>query len=230
MKLSTLFAGLLLGLTLLAGAEENINPGINDHYQDPDFEEWFEIFERPGRELFDRRFQIVHALDLKPGMRLADIGAGTGLFSRLMARAVKPGGQVYAVDIAPNFVENLVKLARERGIENLQGVVNTQTDTGLEPASVDLVFLADTYHHFEYPQSMLAAIKKSLRPGGDLVVIDFERIAGFSSGWVMSHVRTGRDEVIAEIEGAGFQLVEQRPELLRGNYFLRFRKPTEPAH
>ncbi len=215
--------------TLGAAAEQSVNPGINDHYQDPDYDEWVAVFERPGRELFDRRFQVVHALGLKPGMRVADIGAGTGLYSRLMARAVRPTGRVMAVDIAPNFVDNLLRVAREQGIHNLEGVVGDQRSTGLKPASLDLAFLCDTYHHFEYPRSMLASIRESLRPGGDLVVIDFERIPGVSSGWVMGHVRGGREMVIEEIEAAGFELLEQRPELLKRNYYLRFRKAHEPA-
>ncbi len=215
--------------SLGAAGEQSVSPGINEHYQDPDYDEWVAVFERPGRELFDRRFQVLHALGLKPGMRVADIGAGTGLYSRLMARAVRPNGRVIAVDIAPNFVDNLLWVARERGIDNLEGVVNDQQGTGLKPESLDLAFLCDTYHHFEYPRSMLASIHASLRPGGDLVVIDFERIAGVSSGGVMSHVRGGREEVIEEIEAAGFELVEQRPELLRRNYYLRFRKSHEQA-
>jgi len=214
---------------LNATAEQSVNPGINDHYQDPDYDEWVTVFERPGRELFDRRFQVVYALGLKPGMRVADIGAGTGLFSRLMARAVRPGGRVIAVDIAPNFVDNLLRVARERGIDNLDGVVNDQKSTGLKPASLDLAFICDTYHHFEFPRAMLASVHQSLRPGGDLVVIDFERIPGVSSPWVLGHVRGGREEVIEEIEAAGFRLVEQRPELLRSNFYLRFRKSPEQA-
>jgi SAM-dependent methyltransferase len=213
---------------LAAAAEENLNPGINEHYRNPDYGDWVEVFERPGRELFDRRFQVVHALRLAPGMRVADIGAGTGLFSRLMARAVRPQGRVVAVDIAPNFVDNLVRVAREQGIANLEGVVNDGRSTGLPPASVDLVFLSDTYHHFEYPRSMLDSIHRSLRSGGELVVIDFERIPGVSSPWVMGHVRGDREQVIEEIEAAGFALTETRPDLLGANYFLRFRRMDEP--
>lgn len=223
------FAAMFLLWVGTASAEQSVNPGINDHYRNPDYDEWVAVFERPGRELFDRRFQVVHALGLEPGMRVADIGAGTGLYSRLMARAVRPAGRVYAVDIAPDFVDNLVRVAEKWGVDNLEGVVNDPMSTGLKPASVDLVFVCDTYHHFEYPRSMLASIHDSLRPGGDLVVVDFERVPGVSSPWVLSHVRGDKEQAIGEIQAAGFRLVEQRPELLSGSYFLRFRKPAEAA-
>jgi len=104
------------------------------------------------------------------------------------------------------------------------GIVNDQHSTLLPPDSVDLIFLADTYHHFEQPADMLRSIRDALRPGGELVVIDFQREPGLSSAWVMRHVRAGRDQVIAEIELAGLRLDREEP-ILRGNFFLRFRKP-----
>jgi predicted methyltransferase len=89
--------------------------------------------------------------------------------------------------------------------------------------STDLVFISDTYHHFEFPHSTLASIHAALRPGGELVVIDFKRIPGVSDPWVLSHVRGGEEEFRQEIEAAGFELVERR-DFMRTQYFLRFRK------
>ena len=218
---------LLIAWSSAAWSEQNVNPGINDYYLDADYGKWVEVFERPGREIFDRRFQIMAAIGVRPGMVVADIGAGTGLFTRLFARAVGPDGQVIAVDISRNFVDNILRSAREQGLENVQGVVNGQRDSGLTPGSADLAFVCDTYHHFEYPRSMLASIHRGLKPGGELVLIDFERIPGVSTPWVLSHVRADREQVIEEIEAAGFELVEERPELLRSNYFMRFRKRPE---
>jgi SAM-dependent methyltransferase len=207
-----------------AQSEQNVNPGINDYYLDADYREWVGVFERPGREIFDRRFQIMAAVGARPGMVVADIGAGTGLFTRLFARAVGSGGRVIAVDISRNFVDNILRSARDQGLENVQGVVNSQHDSGLGPAVADLLFVCDTYHHFEYPRAMLASMHRAMKPGGQLVVIDFERSAGVSTPWVLGHVRADREQVIEEIEAAGFELVEERPKLLRRNYFLRFRK------
>ncbi|MCL6555183.1 MAG: class I SAM-dependent methyltransferase [Burkholderiales bacterium] len=216
-------ARIVLAFLLLTAASAwatGADPAINAPFRDPDFREWVERFEREGREVYDRRHAIVEATGVKPGMAVADVGAGTGLFTLLFARRVNPGS-VYAVDISRPFVEAILRRAREAGLGNIRGVVNTQEDSGLAPASIDLAFVCDTYHHFEAPQAMLASLHRALRPGGSLVIVDFQRIPGTSSRWVLDHVRAGKETVIAEVTAAGFRLVEDRP-LLRDNYFLRF--------
>ena len=140
-----------------------------------------------------------------------------------MAREVGPEGRVYMVDISENFVTNALARARAAGLHNVEGLVNEPRSSGLAPGSVDLVLVCDTYHHFEYPRSMLASLHQALSAGGELVIIDFRRQPGLSSPWIMGHVRAGREQVIAEVEAAGFRLLEA-PELLRLNYFLRFAK------
>ncbi len=196
---------------------------MNAHYLDADVAQWRSIFESSGREVFDRRFQVVAALGLTPGMRVADVGAGTGLYTMLFARAVGADGVVYAVDISPAFIDAIEARARDYHVDNVVPIVNQERSTELPPGSVDLVFLADTYHHFAYPRSMLSSIHTALKPGGVLAIVDFRRQPGFSSPWVMGHVRAGRDEVIKEVQGAGFVYLDE-PLELRTNYFLRFRK------
>ena len=206
--------------------EQSVNPGINRRYEAPVWQHWVNAFENPGRELYAQRQAIVGAVGLRPGMVVADIGAGTGLFTRLFAPRVAPGGKVYAVDISESFVENILRTCREQGLANVAGIVNTPREAGLPADSIDLAFLADTYHHFEYPVSMLASIHRALRNDGRLIIIDFRRQPGRSSPWIMQHVRAGRDSVLREIEAAGFQLVADQP-LLASNYFLAFRKVAE---
>lgn len=219
----------IVGLLILAcsapglAQQDSVRPGVNRHYENPDYRQWVRRFESPGREVFDRREQIVSALGLQPGMVVADIGAGTGLFTRLIAPRIGPEGTVFAVDISPTFVDNVLRTAREQGITNVEGIVNTASDTGLAPGSVDLAFVCDTYHHLEYPQRMLASMHQALRPGGRLVIIDFRKIPGVSSSWVMNHVRADRATVIREVEAAGFRLVGEEG-FLRVNYFLRFER------
>ena len=214
---------LLFCLGLPCVAEQNVNPGINRHYQNPDFAHWVNIFERPGREVYDKREAIVDLLAIQAGMSIADVGAGTGLFTRLFAQRVGEPGKVYAVDTSPNFVDNILHIANQQGLNNITGIVSTQLDTKLPQQSVDLVFVCDTYHHFEYPQTMLASIHKALKENGQLVVIDFIKQPGISSDWVMTHVRADKATMIGEIEHAGFKLVSES-ELLRSNYFLIFKK------
>lgn len=219
--LAFLLALLMLPVAGPAMARDGADPEINRPYRDPDFEQWVERFERPGREVYDRRDAIVAATGVKPGMRVADIGAGTGLFTLLFARAVGPTGQVYAADISPTFVSQVSQRARRENLKNVIGVVNTQTDTQLPADSIHLAFACDTYHHFEQPRAMLASIHRALKPGGTLVVIDFERIDGKSSNWVLGHVRAGKEAVIREIEAAGFHLAADE-KLLNENFYLRF--------
>ncbi|MFY9975826.1 MAG: methyltransferase domain-containing protein [Chromatiaceae bacterium] len=210
--------------TALPGA----SPHINQPFEGARVERWSNIFERPGREVFDQRYPILEATRLEEGMRVADIGAGTGLFATLFARAVGPAGVVYAIDVSPGFVAALSARARAEGLTNLVPIRNSQQGTGLRDASVDLAFVCDTYHHFENPGAMLASIHRALAPGGTLIIIDYERLPGASSPWILGHVRAGRDQVVREVTAAGFRLVEQ-PEILRESYFLRFQRTDGPA-
>jgi ubiquinone/menaquinone biosynthesis C-methylase UbiE len=214
---------ILLGLVPPAWSAEapGARPEINRQYETPDFEQWVGVFERPGREVYDRRHENVQAVGPWRGAAVADIGAGTGLFTRLFARAVGPEGKVYAVDISREFVRNIRRIARTEGLTNVEGIVNTQTDVRLPPNSIDIAFVCDTYHHFEQPKPTLASIQRALRPNGALVIVDFRRVEGQSSAWILEHIRADRRAVIREVEAAGFRFVEEKG-FLRENYFLRF--------
>lgn len=221
---------LLIVLTILASPAAQAeatgaDPSINQPYLQPDYKTWVKRFESPGREVFDQRQAIVQVSGAGPGMRVADLGAGTGLFTMLFARAVGPSGRVHAVDISETFVDKILARARDEGLTNVKAVVSTHTETRLAPGSVHLVFLCDTYHHFEQPAAMLDSIHRALKPGGTLVVVDFEREESKSSAWVLGHVRAGKHTVIREIEAAGFKLLNDEP-LLKENFFLRFEKQT----
>lgn len=217
---------LLVALMLVnsvTAEEQSVRPGINRHFEDPDWQRWVNTFERPGREVYDRRHAIVAASKVYSGMEIADIGAGTGLFTRLFAPAVEPDGTVYAIDISSTFIENILRTCREQGLTNVHGIVNTPTGIGLPANAIDLAFITDTYHHFEYPQQILASIHQALRNTGHVIIIDFRRDPRISSSWVMGHVRGNKAQVIEEMQAAGFRLVDDKP-LMRTNYFLEFVK------
>lgn len=228
------WGGLLLVAALVAASlpaapalETNVAPGINKEYTRTNLnvERWVQNFERESREVYVQRERILETLNLKRGMRVADVGAGSGLFTVLFADAVGPRGKVYAVDIVPAFLRHIEARAREAGLKQIQTVQATERSANLPAQSVELVFICDTYHHFEYPRSTLASIHRALRPRGQLVVIDFHRLPGRSPEWVLNHVRAGQEEFAREIEAAGFQRLPDPPQdFLKENYLMRFIK------
>lgn len=211
-----------------AAAPTSVKPGINESFLDPniDVESFIARFEVESREIFASRDKVLEALELKPGTAIADIGAGTGFYSMAFANAVGPEGTVYAVEIVPKFLEHIRGMTKQLKRTNVVPVLCDEDSVRLPTASVDIIFSSDVYHHFEYPQLTLASIHRALRPGGRMVVIDFERIEGVSREWTLDHVRAGKETVRSEIEQAGFEYVgEKKIEGFSENYFLEFRRP-----
>jgi predicted methyltransferase len=223
-KLLLVFAAALAAFSILPAQEQSVRPGINDRYQHPDLADSLKRFEREGRDIYDRRDAILAACGLKPGISVADIGAGTGLFTRLFAREVGPQGVVHAVDISEAFLAHITNSCATAGITNVLTTVCAPDDARLPAGCADFAFVCDTYHHFEFPAKTMASIHRALRPGARLVLIDFERIEGTSAQWILDHVRAGKDVFRAEIEAAGFEFIEEKQGLLQENYFLVFRK------
>ncbi|MCA9267825.1 MAG: class I SAM-dependent methyltransferase [Planctomycetales bacterium] len=221
------FAVAMAATMSLSAQDQSVKPGVNARFENPNVPEFVERFEREGRDAFDHRIEIVAALKLKAGMVVADVGAGTGLFTRLFSPIVGDDGKIFAVDISDKFVAHIEKLAQEQKQQNIVGVVCEADDVRLAPASVDLVFICDTYHHFEYPQKTMASIRKALKPGGQVVLIDFVRIDGVSSEWTLGHVRAGQEVFCKEIEDAGFKQVDEQKGLLKESYFVRFEKTAD---
>ena len=173
----------------------------------------------------NNRYEIVEALDLRPGDAVADIGAGTGFFSFLMADAVGRNGRVAAVEISPRFLDHLREQKAERGLDHLTVVEGTERSVELATASTDLAFICDVYHHFEHPEASLASLRDAIKPGGSLILIEFHRIPGETNEFIMKHVRAGRDVFQAEVEAAGFRFVEEITiDGLDDNYILRFER------
>lgn len=204
--------------------EESVRPGVNDKYfRDGALPRYTAIFEAERREVVEHRDAIVVAIGLRQGMAVADVGAGTGLFTNAIAEAVGPKGQVFAVDIVPEFLARVDERAKAANLTHVTTVLGEERTTGLPASSVDLVFMCDTYHHLEYPRSYLRSVYESLRPDGVLILIDLERIEGTSPSSTLEHVRAGKETVIAEVTGVGFVL-DNEVDLLTENYYLRFTK------
>jgi FkbM family methyltransferase len=129
--------------------------------------------EREEREKEERIDLLLQALELQPGMVVADIGAGTGYLSRRMARQVAPAGRVLAVDAQPQMVAMLRSAAQREGLDNVVASQAQETDVRLPPASVDLALMVDVYHELAYPREVLASIVQALKPGGRLVIVEY---------------------------------------------------------
>lgn len=200
---------------------------INRDYADrTDVEAWARSFEKEGREAKDHKADIVAAIGLKPGMDVADVGAGTGLFTFDFAKAVGASGSVKAVDVQDYFLAHIEATAEKRGVKNVAIVKATQKSVNLPRASVDVVFFCDAYHHIEYPRTYLRSVYEALRPGGRLVIVDYEAIPGKSKPWIVEHVRATPKQFRAEIEAAGFAFARSH-DILEENFFFEFtRKPA----
>jgi intracellular sulfur oxidation DsrE/DsrF family protein/SAM-dependent methyltransferase len=218
-----------LNLSLLSTSlaqDKSVKPGINDSFRDPNVSEFTERFEIESREVFALRDEIVKRCDIQPGSTVADIGAGTGLFTRLFSKAVGDRGRVIAVDISPNFLEHIRATSRELNLKNIEMLLCKDDSTELPANSIDTAFICDTYHHFEYPHKTMTSLYEAMKPGGRVLLIDFRRVEGVSSEWTIGHVRAGQEVFEAEIAKTGFKKVKEHTDLLKENYFVVFEKPT----
>ncbi len=225
-----LFA-LTLSLSLVppafAAETQSVKPGINDTFLNPaiDAEAQNKGFTSENRETFANRVEIAAAVGLKPGMAIADVGAGTGIYEPVFSKSVGAAGKVYAVDISKPLLAFIEKSMKAAGVANVTTVVGTDKSISLPPGSVDVVFTSDVYHHFEYPQAILADIRRALKDGGQFIVVDYDHIPGVTPPTLLSHVRTDKKTVIAEVTQAGFQPPEEvKISGFKSSFFLRFRK------
>lgn len=209
---------------------DNLPSGINDSFLDPNMnvEDFIKRFEVESREVFVCREQILAALQLKPGMAVADVGSGTGLYLRPLSHSVENEGKVYAIDISPKFCKHLRDRAKEEKLENVEIVLCSDRDVNLKANTIDRAFICDVYHHFEYPESSLKSIFRAMRTGGKLIFVDFHREPDVSrerKQWLQGHIRAPLETFKQEIIDAGFKFEEQ--VMIDGfseNYLLGFSK------
>lgn len=129
--------------------------------------------ERAERDQEERGDLLIAELGLKPGMDVADVGAGTGYYARRIAPLVGPKGRVYAVDVQPEMLRVLAATAKRPGLGNLVPVLGADTDVRLAMSSVDLAIMVDVYHELEFPHEVLASIVRAVRPGGRVVFVEY---------------------------------------------------------
>jgi ubiquinone/menaquinone biosynthesis C-methylase UbiE len=170
----------------------------------------------PHRDGKQKPQELVVALNIKPGMTVADIGTGVGYMLPFLSSAVGPSGKVYGEDIQTDFLDR----AKAKKSGNVELILGTETDPKLPAGAVDVALVLDVYHHFDYPDRMLGAIRRGLKPGAHLVIVDFYKSASPSPG----HIRLERDDVVAEVEANGFHLLAKRDHTPNSQYMLTFEK------
>lgn len=188
-------------------------------------EQFVKRFENESREVYAKRQEITSAVGLRPGDAVADIGAGTGLFTLLFAEQIGPKGTVYAVDIGPAFLKYIAEQATKHGHEGvITTVLNTQDSAMLPPNAIDVAFICDTYHHFEHPEKMLASVHRALRPGGRLIIVDFD-LRKDSGDFVKQRARAPKEVYYEEITAAGFeQITAKDVPTIKDSFYAEFRR------
>jgi ubiquinone/menaquinone biosynthesis C-methylase UbiE len=206
-------------LVILAGPVRGASHDATSHrrFDDPTY--WSTVFDDPARATWQKPEQLVAALGLRPGQCVADLGAGTGYFSRLLSTAVGATGTVLAVDPEPNLIAYLRERSEREKTANVVPILASHDNPRLPPGSVDLVLIVDTFHHIDDRIAYLRNLRRALRPSGRVAVVDWQKRA-LPVGPEMDH-KLAREQVVDEMDAAGYRLAEE-PTFLPYQYFLIF--------
>lgn len=176
--------------------------------------------EDPMRDAYQKPQEVVAALKIKEGEVIADLGAGSGYFTFRLAQPVGEKGRVYAVDVSPDMIVHLNRRVRDLHLRNVVTILCAPDDPLLAAASVDRFFICDTWHHIGHHPQYLALLKKTLKPGGQVIMIDFKK-AKTPVGPPME-MRIDRGDLVREMETNGFNLADEHT-FLEHQYFLVFK-------
>lgn len=170
------------------------------------------IYETPGRDVWQKPDEVVQALGLRGGEHVADLGAGGGYFTFRLASAVGGGGRVYAIDMDGALLAYVAAQARTRGLTQVSTVQASASEPNLPAESVDLIFLANVFHHLPAPASYFGRLRSALRPGGRIAIVEAMPESGHRS-----HATAG-EVIAAEMQEAGFVRVSSHGFLPRQSY------------
>jgi ubiquinone/menaquinone biosynthesis C-methylase UbiE len=214
---------IVLGLVFLVvvtgrvGAASSHDATSHRRFDDPAY--WSSVFDDPARAAWQKPEQVVAALGLRPGQCVADLGAGTGYFSRLLSAAVGPTGTVLAVDPEPNLIAYLRERSEREGTANVVPILASNDNPRLPAAFVDVVLIVDTYHHIDDRIAYLRRLRRALRAPGRIAVVDWHK-RPMPVGPEMAH-KLAREQVVDEMNAAGYRLADE-PTFLPYQYFLIF--------
>ena len=213
-----------------SAASAQLSEKANEGYRTPEGRELVASdLDNPEREKSQKPRELIAGIGVRKGDVVADVGTGVGFMLPYFAEAVGPEGFIYAEDIQQDFLDKAQERIEEGGWKNVRTVLGGQVDPKLPPARIDLAFILDAYHHFESPVDTLKSLRRSLKPDGRLVVVDFYRSRpnpNWSEERRMDHIRLDRDGFTEEIESAGFRL-ERYFDHLPHQYALIFQKAAD---
>ena len=188
-------------------------------------DEWVTTLEGPQRVATQKVDEVIAKLALKPGMIVADIGAGSGLFSRPLSKAVGPSGKIYAVDIQQDLLDVINKRSKDEKIANIQTVLGEFDDPKIPARNVDLAFINDVLHHIQNRAVYLKALGTYIKPGGRIAIIDMNSADPNTPHKGQPDLLIAREDIIKWMSDAGFKLVQEHPDLFPGTkWFLVFGK------
>ena len=211
-----LFALLVLGR---AGAAQTAPSTHEAHRLHADSAAYIASLEDPARDAWQKPHEVIEALGLRDGERVADIGAGSGYFALRFARHVGAAGRVLTVDVSKDMLAHLETRVKAAGLSNVQPILAPPDDPLLPDGSLDRVFFCDVWHHVDDQAGYLEKIKKALRPSGQVVMIDFHK-RDLPVGPPVS-MKIAREDLVAQMESHGFSLAREHT-FLPYQYFLVF--------
>jgi ubiquinone/menaquinone biosynthesis C-methylase UbiE len=209
-------------LTLAVGVRAQVATQANSTYQTPEGRKAIAAgLSDPARDEKQKPQELVAAMGIQRGMTVADVGTGVGYMLPFLSRAVGPAGRVIGEDIFEDFLASAKQTAANQGLRNVIFIKGTETDPNLPEGQMDKILVLDVYHHFDYPEKMLAALHKDLKPGGKLIVVDYYKTQGaMPGGRALTHIRLNKPEVVKEIEANHFRLVSEREHIPGSQYML----------
>jgi ubiquinone/menaquinone biosynthesis C-methylase UbiE len=179
----------------------------------------------PNREETQKPQELIKAMGLQPGMTVADVGTGIGYMLPYLSRRVGSSGRVLAEDIFDDFLSGAKQTAENQKLQNITFVKGTETDPHLPEGQVDMELVLDVYHHFDYPEKMLAALHKALKPDGKLVVVEYyKRETAMPGGRALTHIRLDMPDLIKELEANHFHLLMEKEHVKNVQYLLVLEK------